>query len=98
MYASGGVREGLAMMFVTYHPDYVVDIGVGHRFPMQKYGLVYAQLLAEGTLRPERVVQPAPATLTDLLLVHTRDYVERFVQGVFMIWPWPFASYNAIMI
>jgi acetoin utilization deacetylase AcuC-like enzyme len=59
----------------------VVDIGMGHRFPMQKYGLVYAQLLAEGTLRPERVVRPAPVTLTDLLLVHTRDYVERFVQG-----------------
>lgn len=68
-------------MFVTYHPDYVVDIGVGHRFPMQKYGLVYAQLLAEGTLRADWIVQPAPATLSDLLLVHTRDYVERFVQG-----------------
>ena len=40
-------------MLVTYHPGYVVDIGVGHRFPMQKYGLVYERLLAEGTLGPE---------------------------------------------
>jgi acetoin utilization deacetylase AcuC-like enzyme len=68
-------------MFVAYHPDYVVDIGVGHRFPMQKYGLVYTQLMAEGTVCAERVVQPTPVTMADLLLVHTRDYVERFFQG-----------------
>jgi len=68
-------------MFVTYHPDYVVDIGPAHRFPMQKYGLVYQHLIAEGTLHPEQVLQPTPVTIDDLLLVHTRDYVERFVAG-----------------
>jgi acetoin utilization deacetylase AcuC-like enzyme len=68
-------------MFVLYHPGYVVDIGAAHRFPMQKYGLVYQTLLAEGSLRPGQVLQPAPATVTDLLLVHTQDYVERFLGG-----------------
>jgi acetoin utilization deacetylase AcuC-like enzyme len=68
-------------MFVTYHPGYVVDIGAAHRFPMQKYGLVYQTLLAEGSLRQEQVLQPEPATVTDLLLVHTQDYVERFLAG-----------------
>jgi acetoin utilization deacetylase AcuC-like enzyme len=68
-------------MFVTYHPGYVVDIGTRHRFPMQKYGLVYQALLAEGALRPEQVVLPPPAAVTDLLLVHTPDYVERFLAG-----------------
>jgi acetoin utilization deacetylase AcuC-like enzyme len=69
-------------MFVTYHPDYVVDIGVNHRFPMQKYGLVYQRLSTEGTLRAEHVLQPTPVAIDDLLLVHTRDYVERFVAGL----------------
>lgn len=68
-------------MFVTYHPGYVVDIGTGHRFPMQKYGLVYQALLAEGTLHQKQVLQPQPAAVTDLLLVHTRHYVERFLAG-----------------
>ena len=68
-------------MYVTYHPDYVTDIGAGHRFPMQKYRLVYERLLAEGTLSPEQVVAPAPVATQDLLLAHTRDYVERFLYG-----------------
>ena len=68
-------------MFVTYHPGYVVDIGAAHRFPMQKYGLVYQTLLAEGSLQQGQVLQPEPATVTDLLLVHTQDYVERFLAG-----------------
>ena len=38
-------------MFVLYHPGYVVDLGPQHRFPMQKYGLVYERLLTEGTWR-----------------------------------------------
>lgn len=68
-------------MFVAYHPDYVVDIGAGHRFPMCKYGLVYAQLMAEGTLCPAQVVAPEPVDVDALLLVHHRDYVERFLAG-----------------
>jgi acetoin utilization deacetylase AcuC-like enzyme len=68
-------------MFVTYHPDYVIDIGPTHRFPMQKYGLVYQTLLAEHTLDPGQVVHPPPIRVDDLLLVHTRDYVERFLTG-----------------
>ena len=69
-------------MFVTYHPDYVIDIGADHRFPIQKYGLVYQCLTAEGTLHAAHVLQPTPVAIDDLLLVHTRDYVERFVAGL----------------
>ena len=68
-------------MFVTYHPGYVIDIGAGHRFPMQKYGLVYERLIDEGTLGPEQVVAPQPVAADDLLLVHTHDYVTRFLTG-----------------
>ena len=68
-------------MFVTYHPGYVVDIGAAHRFPMQKYGLVYETLLAEGSLQQGQILQPGPAHITDVCLVHTPDYVERFLAG-----------------
>lgn len=68
-------------MFVAYHPGYVVDVGAGHRFPMQKYGLVYERLLAEGTLAPAQIVAPRPVATEDLLLVHARDYVTRFLTG-----------------
>ena len=68
-------------MFVAYHPGYVVDIGAGHRFPMQKYGLVYERLIDEGTLGAEQVVAPQPVAAEDLLLVHTHDYVTRFLTG-----------------
>ena len=68
-------------MFVVYHPGYTVDIGPNHRFPMQKYRLVYERLLAEGTLAQVQVIQPDLAAMADLLLVHTRDYVDRFLTG-----------------
>lgn len=68
-------------MFVAYHPDYVVDLGDGHRFPMRKYGYVYDQLMAEGSLCAEQVVAPEPVAVESLLLVHHRDYVERFLAG-----------------
>jgi acetoin utilization deacetylase AcuC-like enzyme len=68
-------------MFVAYHSDYVIDIGNGHRFPMGKYGFVYDQLMAEGTLSAGRVVVPEPVDVDSLLLVHHRDYVERFLAG-----------------
>ena len=68
-------------MFVVYHPSYVVDIGSDHRFPMQKYGLVYERLRSEGTLAGIHILQPEPVAVADLLLVHTRDYVERFLAG-----------------
>src|SRR5215510_13268139 len=68
-------------MFVVYHPGYTVDIGPNHRFPMQKYRLVYERLLAEDTLAQAQIMQPDLAAMADLLLVHTRDYVERFLTG-----------------
>jgi acetoin utilization deacetylase AcuC-like enzyme len=48
---------------------------------MQKYRLVYERLLAEGSLAQAHVIQPSLATMADLLLVHTRDYVDRFLTG-----------------
>ena len=68
-------------MRVSYTPRYYADIGEGHVFPIRKFELVRDQLLREGTLRPADVVEPQPAPLADVLLVHTDDYVTRLRAG-----------------
>ena len=69
------------MLRVSYTPRYYADIGEGHVFPIRKFELVRDRLLREGTLRPADVVEPQPAPLADVLLVHTLDYVTRLRAG-----------------
>ena len=64
-------------MQVFYTPRYYAEIGEGHVFPIRKFELVRDRLLAEGTLDPSEIVDPSPAPLEDVLLVHTEDYVTR---------------------
>lgn len=68
-------------MRVSYTPRYYADIGEGHVFPIRKFELVRDRLLAEGTLRPQDIVEPEAAPLADVLLVHTEDYVTRLRTG-----------------
>src|SRR5918911_26073 len=69
------------MLRVSYTPRYYADIGEGHVFPIRKFELVRDRLLREGTLSPADVVEPQPAPLADVLLVHTLDYVTRLRAG-----------------
>lgn len=68
-------------MRVFYTPRYYAEIGEGHIFPIRKFELVRDQLLNEGTLRPDDLIEPEPAAAEDLLLVHTEDYVTRLQAG-----------------
>jgi acetoin utilization deacetylase AcuC-like enzyme len=68
-------------MQVFYTPRYYAEIGAGHVFPIRKFELVRNRLLAEGTLDPSEIVEPSPALLEDVLLVHTEDYVSRLCNG-----------------
>ena len=69
------------MVRVFYTPRYYADIGEGHIFPIRKFELVRDRLWREGTLRPEQIVEPPPAPLADVLLVHTEDYITRLRAG-----------------
>ena len=71
-------------MQVFYTPRYYADIGPGHIFPIRKFELVRDKLLAEGTVEPTEIVEPSPAPLEDVLLVHTTDYVSRLCNGNLM--------------
>jgi len=68
-------------MRVFYTPYYYADIGEGHVFPIRKFELVRDRLLAERTLAPHEVVEPQRASVEDVLLVHTEDYVTRLRAG-----------------
>lgn len=68
-------------MQVFYTPRYYADIGDNHVFPIRKFELVRDRLLAEGTLQLEELIEPEPATVDDVLLVHTEDYVSRLCNG-----------------
>jgi len=68
-------------MRVFYTPRYYADIGDNHVFPIRKFELVRDKLLAEGTLRSEELVEPSPAPIEDVLLVHNDDYVSRLCSG-----------------
>jgi acetoin utilization deacetylase AcuC-like enzyme len=63
-----------------YSDDYEADIGP-HVFPMRKYRLVKEKLLSSGIATDDDFAEPAPATIEDALLVHTRTYVAKLLNG-----------------
>jgi acetoin utilization deacetylase AcuC-like enzyme len=66
---------------VFYSPYYYADIGETHVFPIRKFEIARDTLIAEGTLSPNQIIEPEPAAVEDLLLVHTEDYITRLVDG-----------------
>ncbi len=64
-----------------YSPHYYADIGEGHVFPIKKFELAKDILLKEGTITEDEIVAPEPASVEDLCLVHTEDYITRLKNG-----------------
>ncbi len=69
------------MMRVSYHPDYWIPLPERHPFPMGKYPALHRILLEEDLIRPDGVHTPEECDARDLMLVHTRTYVERMLEG-----------------
>ncbi len=70
---------------IFYSPYYYADIGENHVFPIKKFQLVRDKLLEEGTLQTSEIVEPQPAEIGDVLLVHTEDYVSRLRNGTLTV-------------
>ncbi|CAA9394372.1 MAG: Deacetylases, including yeast histone deacetylase and acetoin utilization protein [uncultured Pyrinomonadaceae bacterium] len=66
---------------IFYSPYYYADIGENHVFPIKKFELVRDKLLKEGTLQTSEIIEPQPAAIKDVLLVHTEDYITRLRNG-----------------
>jgi acetoin utilization deacetylase AcuC-like enzyme len=65
---------------LVYSNEYwMVETGK-HVFPLQKYRLVYENLLAMGA-KKENFLKPRPAPDEDVLLVHTARYLKRVKTG-----------------
>jgi acetoin utilization deacetylase AcuC-like enzyme len=63
---------------VVHSARYFADIGT-HVMPIRKFGLVRDAIAASGL--PVEIVEPAPATDTDLLRVHSEAYVRAVATG-----------------
>src|SRR5262245_33103536 len=68
-------------MRVFYSPHYYANIGNTHIFPIRKFELARDRLLLDGTLCHDELVEPEPATIEDVKLVHTDDYISRLCGG-----------------
>lgn len=64
---------------VSYHEGYVVPLPPEHPFPMAKFDALHRLVRAEGLA--SEVMTPREADWADLLLVHTRDYLDRLASG-----------------
>lgn len=60
---------------------YAFPLPEGHRFPIAKYQRLREQVLSAGIATPESLCEPPRADREALLLVHTADYVDRFMDG-----------------
>jgi acetoin utilization deacetylase AcuC-like enzyme len=65
---------------LVYSDDYYLPIGA-HVFPAQKYRMIHKRLLESGTAEPGDFLTPQPAHDADILLVHTRAYVQKLKNG-----------------
>jgi acetoin utilization deacetylase AcuC-like enzyme len=69
-------------MKVVYSDGYFLKLGE-HVFPAVKYRRIKERLLEEKILSPADLVEPAPATDEELMLVHSPSYVEKLKTGAF---------------
>lgn len=60
---------------------YTFPLPADHRFPVAKYAMLRDRVLSDGSVAPGLMLDPPAATDDELLLAHTRGYVQRFNAG-----------------
>lgn len=68
------------MLRVATSEKYRYPLPEGHRFPIEKYGLVQEKLLREGVLQAGQLYHPGKASAEMLYLAHTKAYVDKCFQ------------------
>lgn len=64
------------MLKIAHHSVYTHPLPKGHRFPMEKYELLPAQLLYEGTCQADNFFSPGAADGFLVKAVHTQAYID----------------------
>ncbi len=68
-------------MKAFYCDDFVLPLPDGHRFPMQKYGLLRQRVVQEHIVAPRDMCVPPAATDEQILRCHDGDYVDKVKHG-----------------
>ena len=66
---------------IIYHEDYVAPLPSGHRFPMEKFRLLYQMLLADGVVEKSQFHAPELPPQEWIELVHDNHYVQAYCNG-----------------
>lgn len=64
-------------LHIAFDPVYAHPLPEGHRFPMDKYELIPAQLLYEGTINEHHLFRSMPCNDDDILLTHDAEYLRK---------------------
>ncbi len=67
-------------MKLVYTDQYDLNLG-NHVFPSVKYRLTKEELVREGVVSEEDILQPEPASDEDIARVHHQDYIEKLKRG-----------------
>ena len=65
---------------LIYHDRYDLNLGA-HVFPSQKFKLIAEKLLADGIATKQDFLRPEKASDTDILRVHTQEWVQKLKTG-----------------
>ena len=65
---------------LIYHERYDLNLGA-HVFPSQKYRLIKNKLLGDGIAQNDDFLRPEPALDSDLLRVHSQDWIGKLKTG-----------------
>lgn len=68
-------------MKAAWHPVYDHPLPAGHRFPMEKYSLLYGQLIHEGIFTPEDFHRPEPIDSRHVVRAHEGRYLQKLESG-----------------
>lgn len=66
---------------IIHHDGYVCEFPMKHRFAMRKFHGVLRFLKTDNVISMKQVLEPSAIDPDFLKLVHTPDYVERFLSG-----------------
>lgn len=66
---------------IVHHHGYVCDLPVSHRFAMKKFHGVMRHLRKDNVISAKQVVEPEPLNSDLFKVVHTSDYIDRFISG-----------------
>ncbi len=67
-------------MKLVYSDQYDLNLG-NHVFPSIKYRLIKEKLLHDGIIQQADLVEPPPAAVEDIALVHRREYIHKLQAG-----------------